>query len=104
MAVTQEGLRSLLQMLPALLERGQTWDPNLINCPSSPQMDTSPCPQPTMWRGTSSPLGSLEAALRIPPILREEGDGGHEGEGRQACFEQKDKEAKPQMKHYHFKR
>lgn len=104
MAVKPEGLRSLQHMLPALLERICTWDPKLINCPfSPPQRDTSPHPQPTAWGCTPSPSGSPEAAPRIPPLAREGGNGRHKGKGEQACFEQKDKEAKLRMKQYHFK-
>lgn len=90
-------------MLPALLERSQTWGPKFINRPFSSQMDTSPRPQPTTWGCTSSPLGSPGAVPHVPPISREGGDGTCEGKGKQACFEQKDKEAKPQKKPYHFK-
>ena len=103
MAVKQEGLRSLLQMLPALLEMIQTWGPKLMNSPFSSEMDASPRPQPTTWGCTSSPSGSPGAATCIPPISREGANGGCKGKGKQACFEQKDKEAKMQMKHYHFK-
>lgn len=97
-AVKLDELGSLLQRMPALLERIQTWGSKLINCPSSPLTSNLLC-----GAAHPHPQGASELP---PPSLPCQGRGtmGDKKEkANKACFEQKDKEAKPQMKHYHFK-